>query len=261
MLQAADLSYSYGRRAPSVLSGVTLDVTRGEIVGLLGPNGSGKTTLLRLLAGMLRPSSGRVALDGRPISELTRRQIARRLAMVPQDTHAAFDYSVLDMVLMGRYPHLGAFTLEDINDLAIARDALDATGTRAFEARPFSTLSGGEKQRVVIAAALAQSADILLLDEPTTALDLGYQFEIATLLRRLNHERGTTMIVSSHDLNLIGALCQQVVMLKDGAVIAQGTTADTLTPTTIRRLYGVDADVQFHPQAGHLTVVPIARTH
>lgn len=257
MLQAADLSFSYSRHDRPVLSDVSLNVARGGVVGLLGPNGSGKTTLLRLLAGMLRPSHGRVMLDGQPIAEMTRQHIARRLAMVPQDTHTAFDYSVLDMVLMGRYPHLGAFTLESDRDIAIAREALDATGTRPFESRLFSTLSGGEKQRVVIAAALAQSAEVLLLDEPTTALDLGYQFEIAAVLRRLNQERGTTMIVSSHDLNLIAALCQHVVMLKDGHVIAQGATTDTLTPANIQRLYGVDADVRFHEQAGHLTVVPI----
>jgi iron complex transport system ATP-binding protein len=130
-----------------------------------------------------------VLIDGQAIEQLTRRDLARRLAVVPQETQTTFDFTVIDMVLMGRYPHLGAFQLEGAADQAIARDALAATGTAALEARPFATLSGGEKQRVVIASALAQASDMLLLDEPTAALDLGYQFEIAALLRRLNAER------------------------------------------------------------------------
>jgi iron complex transport system ATP-binding protein len=262
MLQAADISFAYGRRRAAgqrVLDGVSLAVERGTIVGLVGPNGSGKTTLLRILAGVLPPQSGSVTIDGRPIEQMTRRDLARRVAVVPQETHSTFDFSVIDMVLMGRYPHLGAFELEGAEDQAIARDALAATGTAELEARPFATLSGGEKQRVVIASALAQASDVLLLDEPTAALDLGYQFEVTALLRRLNAERGTTMVVSTHDLNLVAALCERVVLLKQGRVVAHGATEATLTPEHIRLLYEIDADVQFHPLAGHLTVVPIAR--
>ena len=229
------------------------------IVGLLGPNGSGKTTLIRIMAGLLAPWRGGVFLSGEPIARFTRRQLARRMAMVPQETHAAFDFSVLDMVMMGRYPHLGPLALEGADDLTIARDALAATGTSAFEARGFATLSGGEKQRVVIAGALAQASDVLLLDEPTAALDLGFQIEIAALLRRLNRERGTTMVLSTHDLNLAAALCDRIVLLKDGRVFTDGTTDETLTADTIRDVYGVQADVQFHHRAGHLTVVPLAR--
>ena len=198
-------------------------------------------------------------LDGVAIGSFSRRDLARRIAVVPQETHSAFDFTALEIVLMGRYPHLGAFELEGAGDLAIARDALAATGTSALEARRFATLSGGEKQRVVIASALAQAADILLLDEPTASLDLGYQLDIATLLGRLNRERGVTMIVSTHDLNLAAALCTELVLLKDGRVIAAGSTHDVLTRRNVRALYGVDADVVDHPRAGHLTVVPLAR--
>jgi iron complex transport system ATP-binding protein len=263
MLKASAISFAYTRRrmaAHRVLDDVSIEVGRGTVVGLLGPNGSGKTTLLRILAGVLPPDSGAVTIAGRPIEQMTRRELARRVAVVPQETHSAFDFSVIDMVLMGRYPHLGTFELEGADDQAIARDALAATGTAELEARPFETLSGGEKQRVVIASALAQASDVLLLDEPTAALDLGYQFEITALLRRLNAERGTTMIVSTHDLNLAAALCERVVLLKQGRVIAHGATEETLTAEHIRRLYEIDADVQFHPLAGHLTVVPIGRS-
>jgi iron complex transport system ATP-binding protein len=262
MLKVADVSFAYGRgRAPGrrVLDRVSLEVERGTIVGLLGPNGSGKTTLLRIVAGVLPPLSGRVLVDGHPIDRMTRREVARRVAVVPQETHATFDFSVIDMVLMGRYPHLGPFELEGAADQEIARAALRATDTAALETRPFATLSGGEKQRVVIASALAQASDMLLLDEPTAALDLRYQCEIAALLRRLNADRGTTMIVSTHDLNLAAALCERLVLLKQGRVLAHGATSDTLTAEHIRLLYDVDADVQVHPRAGHLTVVPIAR--
>ena len=263
MLKASEVSFSYARRpasAPRVLDRVSLDVDSGTIVGLLGPNGSGKTTLVRIVAGVLQPQSGHVWIGGRPIEQLTRRDLARRVAVVPQETHSTFDFSVIDMVLMGRYPHLGPFELEGAADVEIAREALAATGTAALETRAFATLSGGEKQRVVIATALAQASDMLLLDEPTAALDLRYQFEIAALLRRLNAERGTTMILSTHDLNLAAALCGRVVLLKQGRVLAQGATNETLTAANVRLLYDVDADVQFHPGAGHLTVVPIARS-
>jgi len=259
LLQADCVSFAYAPREPAVLDGVSLAVRRGAIVGLLGPNGSGKTTLLRLLAGTRSPLAGGVTLDARPISGFSRRELARRIAVVPQETHSAFDFSALEIVLMGRYPHLGAFELEGAHDLGIAREAMAATGTATLEARRFATLSGGEKQRVVIAGALAQASDVLLLDEPTASLDLGFQFEMAALLVRLNRDRGTTMVVSTHDLNLAATLCTELVLLKSGRVIAAGTTDEVLTPDHVRALYGIEADVSMHPRAGHKTVVPLAR--
>ncbi|HUR32668.1 MAG TPA: ABC transporter ATP-binding protein [Vicinamibacterales bacterium] len=261
VLETHDLSFAYGRGAAAraVLSQVSLGISRGSAVGLLGPNGSGKTTLLRLMAGVLTPTHGTVTLDGQPIDRMPRRDLAKRIAVVPQETRATFDFTVLEMVLMGRYPHLGPFELEGPADVEIARAALQATGTSALEHRLFATLSGGEKQRVIIAAALAQASDLLLLDEPTTALDLRYQFEILGVLRSLSVERGATLVVSTHDLNLAAALCQRVILLKDGRVIANGPTDQTLTAANIRALYDVDADVQFHSRAGHLTVVPYER--
>jgi len=243
------------------VQGVSLSVERGSVVGLLGPNGSGKTTLLRLLAGMLEPASGTVSLDGRPIAKMDARARARRIAVVPQETHLAFDYTVLEIALMGRYPHLGVFELEGPRDVQIARDALAATGTSALERRLFATLSGGEKQRVVIASALAQQADILLLDEPTASLDVGYQFEIANLLGRLNKARGLTIVVATHDLNFAAGLCQSLVLVSEGRVVNAGPTNDTLTSLNIQALYGVVADVYPHHAAGHLTVVPLRKVN
>jgi iron complex transport system ATP-binding protein len=258
-LHALDVSFAYDRNGRDVVAGVTLRVPHGGIVGLLGPNGSGKTTLLRLLSGTLTPRRGRIAVDDAPIESLSRRELARRIAVVPQETHSTFDFNVLEIVLMGRYPHLGAFELEGGNDVRIARAALEATGTAALETRRFAKLSGGEKQRVVIASALAQSSGILLLDEPTASLDLGFQFDIAALLSRLNRDRGVTMLVSTHDLNLAATLCTGLVLMKSGRVLAHGPTDHVLTAANVRALYGVDADVAPHARAGHLTVVPLAR--
>jgi iron complex transport system ATP-binding protein len=262
LLQVDNVSFSYaGLTGESDWQArlISLTVPRGGIVGLLGPNGSGKTTLLRLMAGTLQPTAGMVTLDGRSIAEFSRREAARHIAIVPQETHATFDFTVIEIVLMGRYPHLGAFEFEGADDLQIAREALAATGTADFESRPFATLSGGEKQRVVIASALAQAADILLLDEPTASLDLGFQFDVLDLLARLNRERHTTMVVSTHDLNLAASLCSELVLLRGGRVLASGTTADVLTGANVRALYDVDAEIAVHPRTRRLTVVPVGR--
>jgi iron complex transport system ATP-binding protein len=258
MLVADHVSFAYHRGARA-LDDVSVTAPRGAIVGLIGPNGSGKTTLVRLLNGTLHPARGSVSLDGVRLSTLSRRDLARRIAVVPQETQVTFDFTALEIVLMGRYAHLGAFALEGPNDITIARQALAATGTDALASRQFATLSGGEKQRVVIAGALAQSSDVLLLDEPTTALDVGFQLEITSLLARLNRDRGMTMVVSTHDLNLAAMLCTELVLMRAGRVLANGPTRRVLTAENIRRLYGVEADVTFHDRAGHLTVVPLAR--
>jgi iron complex transport system ATP-binding protein len=259
LLQADNVTFRYHAGTPLVVDGVTLEVGRGDLVGILGPNGSGKTTLLRLLSGTRAPSSGRVLLDGKPMARMARRDIARRLAVVPQETELAFEYTVLEIVLMGRHAHLGLFEVEGPRDYALAREALAATGTAHLEDRQFHTLSGGEKQRVVIAAALAQASDVLLLDEPTASLDLGYQLDIATLLSALNRDRGVTMGISTHDLNLAASICRSLVLMRHGRVIASGPTEEVLTPEHVRDLYDVDADVHVHDGTGHLTVVPVRR--
>ncbi len=264
LISARNLSFAYAPRAWSppgrpVVRDVSLDVASGARLGVIGPNGSGKTTLLKLLAGVLAPTSGSVTLDGTALSQMPRRAVARRIAMVPQNTHPAFDYTVLELALMGRYPHLGAFEVESHADLAIAHEALAATGTDAFATRLFSTLSGGEQQRVVIASALAQQAGLLLLDEPTASLDPGYQLEIAELLRALHRQRGIGLVLSTHDLNLAASVCETLVLLRDGEIVAAGATSDVLTPDAVAQLYGIHADVRFHDAAGHLVVVPVRR--
>jgi iron complex transport system ATP-binding protein len=266
LLQAADVSFAYGQ-AP-VLQGVSFTIARGSMLGILGPNGSGKTTLLKLLAGVLAPRAGRVLLDGRDLQTIPRRRLARRLAVVPQDTRLAFEYRVLEVALMGRHPYLGPFEIEGPEDLAAARRALDATGTLPLADRAFETLSGGERQRVVIASALTQFEDaggdassgdgrVLLLDEPTASLDVHYQVEVGALLARLNRRRGLTIVVSTHDLNFAAGVCEHLILLREGRILAMGPSATVLTRESVQALYGIDADVRYHEAAGHLTVVPL----
>jgi ABC-type cobalamin/Fe3+-siderophores transport system ATPase subunit len=265
-LVAHGVSFGYARAEP-VLTEVNAVVPRGGVVGILGPNGSGKTSLLRLLAGLHTPWRGHVTLDGTDLKSLGRARVARRIAVVPQETQLAFDYSVLEMAVMGRYPHLGTFEVEGPDDLKLARETLHATGTLHLESRSFNTLSGGEKQRVVIAGALtqlghgapSQHTEVLLLDEPTASLDLAYQLEIRSILLELNAHRGLTIVVSTHDLNLAAGLCRDLILLERGRVLAAGSVDAMLNPSLIRQLYDVDVDIAPHPRTGHLTVVPIAR--
>jgi iron complex transport system ATP-binding protein len=252
------LSYVYRpRRAQPVVAvnDVSITIATGTLTGLLGPNGCGKTTLLRLLSGIERAPAGSVALDGRDLSAYGRRPLARRIAVVPQETHPAFDYSVLDMVLMGRHPHLGSFELEGPRDHQVAREALEATNTSHLSDRPFTSLSGGEKQRVVIAGALAQQADILLLDEPTASLDLGARLDVAALLLRLHRERSATIVIATHDLNFAASVCDHLVLMKGGRVLGHGPIAALMTADYVRDLYGVDVDVVFDERSKHLMVV------
>ena len=267
MLRATDVWFAYGK-AP-VLRGVTLTVARGGIVGILGPNGSGKTTLLRILAGTRQPQKGTVTIDDAPLSAFGRIELARRMAVVPQETQLAFDFTVAEIAMMGRYPHLRAFEIEGPSDIAVIDDTLSSTGTLHLKDRLFATLSGGEKQRVVIAAALAQifATDahrstqmrrdgFLLLDEPTASLDLGYQLEVAALLKRLHDERDVSIVISTHDLGLAGTLCDRLLMIRDGVVIAEGETDEVLTPDNVRRVFGVEAEIVRHV-SGQRVVVPV----
>ena len=266
LLWADNVSFRYAAGAPLVVNGVTVRLAQGALAGILGPNGSGKTTLLRLLSGTRRPTSGRVMLGDRPLDQLSRREAARQIAVVPQETELAFEYRAIEIVLMGRHPHLGVFTVEGPDDLRIAQEAMAATGTSHLAERPFHELSGGEKQRVVIAAALTQIdfgassvPSVALLDEPTASLDLGYQLEISSLLLGLNQDRNVTLAISTHDLNLAASICRELILMRDGRVIAAGATAEVLTPENIKALYDVEADVQVNSETGHTTVVPIRR--
>lgn len=252
-LDRADVFYN----STPVLRSISFDVCEGEFLGVIGPNGSGKSTLLKAMAGVLSPASGCVMLDGRAVSQIPGRELARYLAVVPQDNPITFDYTVLEIVLMGRSPHLGRFQVESGSDFDIAKDALRRTNLLAFADRKIGELSGGERQRAMIARALAQETDILFLDEPTAHLDINYQVEILHLAQRENLDCGKTVVAVLHDLNLASEFCDRLVMLCEGRVFADGTPEDVITAENVREVYGTSVWVRRHPTSGRPYVLSL----
>ncbi|ROO52143.1 iron complex transport system ATP-binding protein [Micromonospora sp. Llam0] len=240
---------SWAVRGKPLLADVTLDAPAGTLVGLLGPNGSGKSSLLRVLAGLQRPDTGRVLLDGVDTRSMPRRALARTLALVTQHTAADVDMSVRDVLLLARIPHRPLLAATTAAEVAAAEQALADAGLAGFADRRWSTLSGGERQRVDIARALLQQPQVLLLDEPTNHLDIRHQLE---LLHRLAREP-VTVVTALHDLNLAARFCDQIVLLHAGRVMAAGPPAQVLTPARIAEVYQVTADIDVDP-VGHTRV-------
>jgi len=253
-LELAGVAVRLGPRA--VLTGVDLDVAAGEVVGLLGRNGAGKTTLLRVASGALVPDAGRVRLDGRAQDAIERRARARIVALVPQDTQLAFPFSVAELVLMGRTPHLGWLGFEGAHDLDVARAAMARMGIAALADRSVLTLSGGERQLAMVARALAQEPRLLLLDEPTAFLDLRHRLEVLTVVRELA-AAGTSALVVSHDLGVAARFCDRLVLLGDGRVLANGPPRAVLTPDLLRAAFGIEVELGFATD-GVPVVVPRA---
>jgi iron complex transport system ATP-binding protein len=226
------------RERAFAFSGLSFAVERGEVFGVIGPNSAGKTSLLRLLTRVLEPQRGEILLDGRPVRALPPWELARRVAVVPQEAPRPFPFSVEQLVLMGRYPHAPGRFFEDAADVAAARAAMAATGTLELGRVPLEQLSGGERQRALLARALAQEPRLLVLDEPTAHLDLRYQAETAALLRRLNAERGMTILLVSHDLNLAAELCDRLLLLNAGEVARVGTPGEVLEQALLEDVFG-----------------------
>lgn len=247
---------SFAYRTTPVFRGLDLAVAEASMTALLGPNGSGKTTFVRLACGSRRPDAGSVTLFGDDVARLGSRERARRVAVVPQESPAVFEFTVLETVLLGRFPHLGFFGIESDRDLAIAREALERADVSHLAGRPFRALSGGERKRVLVARALAQRARLLILDEPTAFLDLRHRLELYDLLSRLNRENGLTVVVVSHDLDLAARHCDRLVLLRCGTIAADGTPAEVLAPGPLREVYEVDVDVRTDPATGRPYVVP-----
>ncbi len=220
---------------------LTAEITGSEFVGIVGPNGAGKTTLLRLAAGFLAPSQGTVRLNGKPLGDLGRREIAREISVVPQDTHLEFSFSVLDIVLMGRNPHLGRFSPISDQDIAIAEEAMAQTETLEFQDRPVTELSGGERQRVLLARALAAQSPFVILDEPTSNLDIQHTLEIMELARDLVRARERTVLMAVHDLPLAAQYCQRLLLLSQGLLVADGVPSEVLTRDRVREVFRVEA--------------------
>lgn len=258
-MTAKGVSAGYGDS--DILKQVSLELVSGKLVGVIGPNGSGKTTLLRVMSRALRPSSGQVAINGKDIFAMHARDFARRVAVVPQETLVPFDFSVLEVVLMGRSPWLGRFDLEGPPDIEVAEEALAVTGTAHLRDRPINALSGGERQRVILARALAQSPEVLLLDEPTSHLDIGYQLEMMDAVSGLCRDRGLAVMIVLHDLNLAGQYCDSVAIIAGGQLQASGSPAEVITTENIGSIYGVNVWVNDHPTTGrpYVTLGSIGR--
>ena len=222
-----------------ILKGVDLTAGRQELLGVIGPNGSGKSTLLKCIYRVLKPTAGAVYLDGTPLEQLSYRKSARKVAVVAQHNYYNFDFCVRDVVLMGRAPHKRPLERDTAEDYRIVAEALETVGMADFADRTFSTLSGGEQQRVILARALAQQTPCLILDEPTNHLDIKFQLQLMDLVRGLNR----TVIAAIHDLNIAALYCDRLCAVKDGKIVGEGTPRELLTPEFIRKVYEVDAQV------------------
>ncbi|MDO8433418.1 MAG: heme ABC transporter ATP-binding protein [Candidatus Binatus sp.] len=255
-LQASAIHAGYP--AVPVLHGVSLQVAMGEMLAIVGPNGAGKSTLLKVLNGSMLPASGSVELFGRPIASMNRRELARTIASVGQENAVAFRFTVLEIVLMGRAPHLGAFHFESPRDLEIATAALDSFGLAHLAGRHIQELSGGERKRAFLARALAQQPRVALLDEPTAFLDLKHVAEILTRFRELCGEGRMAVVATMHDLNAAALYADRVLLLKDGATVAYGTPAEVLTADHLRRVYETEVYVGRNPSTGALMILPAA---
>lgn len=237
----------------SILKDISLAIREGECIGLIGPNGSGKSTLLRILAGLLRPSSGQLLIAGKPLERHTRKELARIISYVPQNTAVDFDFRVRDVVLMGRFPHESFFGSTQAVDHVIAQKAMQKTGTLHLADRLVTQLSGGQRQMVLIAKALAQELELLLLDEPISALDIRYQLQVLHFMRDLA-QQGVAVIAALHDLGLAARFCDRLILLHEGQLIRSGTPDEVLTSSTLRTAYGVETGIYPDPYTGSLAI-------
>jgi iron complex transport system ATP-binding protein len=233
-----------------VLQDFNLEVREGEILGIIGPNGSGKTSLLKLMTGLLLPQAGCLRLRGQDLAKLDARALAHQAAVVPQENHVLFPFTVAEIVLMGRFVHQNGWGWDSPEDLRIARNAIQVMALEPVVDRTFQQLSGGERQRTIIARALAQQTPILLLDEPTAFLDIKHQLEIYATLSRLNQDRSVTIVVVSHDLNLASQYCDRLLLLHEGRAFCTGTPAEVLTVEHLEIVYGCVVLIDQHPETG-----------
>ncbi len=233
-----------------VLQDISFQVRKGEFVGVIGPNGSGKTTLLKILYRLFSPQRGEVLYENFSLKKMSRKEVAKKIAVVSQETYPAFPFRAIEMVLMGRSPYLGHLMFESPNDLEIVKKAMEWTEILPIAERPIDELSGGERKRVFIARALAQEPEVVLLDEPTANLDIHHQAEFLDLILSLNREKGLTILMASHDLNLASEYCDRLILLRHGKVDQIGSPEEVMTRENIERVYGCEVWVDRNPVSG-----------
>jgi iron complex transport system ATP-binding protein len=248
VIEARNVNFSYA--AKPVMGNISFAIDEGQVVAVIGPNGSGKTTLLKIINGTLFPDAGQMLIDGKETGRWQRKEIAQKVAIVPQETAMIFPFYAEEIVLMGRFPHLGRYSFEDKKDYKIVHEAMEKTDTLAFADRRFSELSAGERQRVLIARALAQEPKVLLLDESTVFLDLKHQSQFLALLRQLNTMQKLTVIFVTHDINLAAQNADRIILLYSGKIYAIGKPAEVITAANIKEVYDVDAGIDSNPYNG-----------
>lgn len=254
MITVKNIYFSYD--AQDVLKDISLEIGAGDWVGLLGPNGSGKTTLLKVFSGYLRPRTGNVLLGNRELFFFSKNELAKNIAVVPQETNVFLPFTAFDVVMMGRFAYRRGFGFDTKEDIVATRHAMELTDTTHLAGRSISELSGGERQRVIIARALSQGPKILLLDEPTAFLDIKHQQEILSLLKRLNSEHGLTIVSSMHDINLALLYCKRIVFLRDGGIFGEGLPAQVVTYANLKEVFGTEVYVGINDLNGKPYYLP-----
>lgn len=255
LLKVDNLKFGYGKEL--VLDGVTFNVKKGEFLSIIGPNGSGKSTLLKTLNNLYAPREGKIAIDGTNINKFKKKDLAKEMALVLQDNNIDYGFTVEDIVLMGRHPHKGRFERENSDDYKIVDESLEMTNTLDLKDRFITEISGGERQRVMIAKALAQRPTIILLDEPTSHLDINHQIEILKLLKKMNRDKGTTIILVIHDINLGIRYSDRVIMLNEGKIIEIGDSEKVITRDNIRLAYDINVAIERNKHTDSLYVTPL----
>ncbi len=257
LLEVRDLRHAFG--GTPVLRGASIALHAGEMTAIIGPNGSGKSTLLRIAGRLLKPQAGEARFDGHNAWSIPPREFARRVAFLPQAPEAPADLAVGELVARGRHPHRGLLGASSARDREAIERALTLAGVEGLRYRTVATLSGGERQRAWVALALAQEPDVLLLDEPTTYLDIGHQVELLSLLRRLNEEQGLTVLMVMHDLPQAAHYARRLVAIRAGEVVADGSPAEVLTEAQVEAVFGVAVRVYLDPESGVPVVAPVGR--
>jgi iron complex transport system ATP-binding protein len=254
-MEVRNLCFKYEDR--NILDGISFGIKPGSFVSIIGPNGSGKTTLLKNMSSVLTPQGGSILLGGKDIRKYRRKELARCMAYVPQSTPMDFGFTVMDVVLMGRSPYISSFKSETLEDIRIAEDAMRMTNMMEFRDKKISQISGGEKQRAIIACALAQTPEIIMLDEPVSSLDIQHQIEVLGILKRLNREKKMTVITVLHDLNLASEYSDILMLLMDGKLMDSGSPARVITGENIRKAYNTDIYMTQNPLTGNPHIIPV----
>lgn len=256
LMKLENISFSY--ETSPVIKDLSVEIQEQDFIGLIGPNGSGKSTLLKVMGGILEPDTGSVQFKESPITRINKKLFAQSVSWIPQDHPMVFPFKVSEIVLMGRHPYLSPLSFESSEDFEICRRAMETTMTSQFADRYFNEISGGEKQRVMIASALAQNPEMMLLDEPTAALDLKYQVQILKILKDLNTEHKMTLILAMHDLNLASKFCNRLILLDEGKIIRDGSPEQVLEKDILEQVYGVEIDLD--SKDGCIRVHPTIRS-